>query len=253
MAQKTAKNKTGTMILGAVAIVLVIIGLVSVVRFGIGTVRNLTSDEKLKAEYETYLAPVIMNDPKAFDDVTRADQSELISISIWSYLKGIQPDDLEYVDEGMLVPKEEVEKTFISLFSTDVKPTHMTVDGGEGLEFVYDETRSAYIIPITGITPTYTPDVVDISKKGTTVILTVGYLAGTEWEQSADGSMVAPTPAKYMKISLRETADDVYYISAIQSAVAVDYVTQTQEQVSETTDDTTAAADTTSKAASTAK
>lgn len=230
MSQKTVKNKTGTIILGTIVIILVVIGLVSVIRFGAEKVKNLTDDGELRVKYEEYLAPVIMNDPKAFDDVTRADQNELIGIAIWSYLKGIQPDDLEYVDEGMLLPKENVERTFISLFGTDVKPAHTTVDGGEGVEFVYDETRSAYIIPITGITPIYTPDVVDISKKGTTLILTVGYLAGAEWVQAKDGSMQAPVPAKYMRISLREISEGVYYISAIQSVVAADYVTRTEKQ-----------------------
>lgn len=236
MAEKK-KNKASMTVLGFIIFVLVIIGVVSVVKFSAGTVKNLSSDSRQKERYEKYLSTVVMNDPDMFDDITAADNEQLISIAIWTLLEGDNaPDDYEYVDAGMLVPAADVEKTFTELFSTDVAPTHRSVDGGEALQFKYDATRKAYIVPITGISPIYTPDVIEIDKKGTTVILTVAYLASADWVQEDDGSMTPPTPSKYVRISLREDADGNSYISSIQPAADVDYVTakhteaQTQEE-----------------------
>ena len=228
-------------VLGVIVFALTVIGIVSVVRFSVGTVKNLSSDGKLKEKYEKYLSTVVMNDPDMFDDITAADNEQLISIAIWTLLEGDNaPDDYEYVDAGMLVPAADVEKTFTELFSADVTPSHCTVDGGEALQFKYDATRKAYIVPITGISPIYTPDVIEINKKGTTVILTVAYLAGTDWVQADDGSMVPPTPSKYVKISLREDADGNSYISSIQPAADVDYVTAQHTQETAQEEETTA-------------
>lgn len=240
MAQKK-KGSAGSVILGAAVLLLVAIGLFSSVRAGIGAVKRLSGDTKLIEEYEKLLSPVIMNDPSAFDDISRADNEQLLSIAIWSLLESeLTPDDYEYVDEGMLVPKADVEKSFVRLFGTDVSPKHGTVDGGEGIAFTYDETREGYIIPITGATPIYTPDIVKLDKKGTTLVLTVGYLSSTEWTQSADGGLVPPTPSKYMRVSLRENPEGSYYISALQSVTGVDYVTEAESSSQAETEATTA-------------
>lgn len=228
MARRKKRSKTSMTVFGFIIFVLAVIGIVSVVRGSVNTVKNLSDDSGLKEKYEKYLSTVIMNDPDTFDDITGADPKQLISIAIWTLLESdTAPDDYEYVDAGMLVPAADVEKTFTSLFSTDVTPTHCTVDGGEAIEFKYDSTRKAYIVPITGISPVYTPDVIEINKKGTTVILTVAYLASADWEMAKDGSMVPPTPSKYVKVSMREDADGNTYISSIQNAADADYISVT--------------------------
>ena len=62
----------------------------------------------------------------------------------------------------------------------------------------------------------YTAQIYEIEKKGATTYLTVGYIAGGQWVQDANGDIVAPEPDKYMKITLREKGES-YYISAIQA------------------------------------
>ncbi len=242
MANTTKQNKKSTTaIIGFIVIALVVTGFVSIMRYSADALRSLSGNDKKAAQYEEFLAPVIMNDPDTFDDVVHADQKQLISIAIWALLEDdLAPDDYDYVDEGMLIPKSHIEDKFTTLFGTDVVPTHMSVDGGEGVEFIFDETREAYIIPITGITAIYAPDVVEIDKKGTTIILTVGCLANTDWTTDNKGNPVAPTPAKYLRISLRENNDGSFYISAIQSASASDYVTDTTTTTSSSTESTSA-------------
>ena len=129
----------------------------------------------------------------------------------------IEPDKYEYTDSGMLMPQQEVEEKFTSLFGTEVKWNHCTVDGG-GIYFSYSETEEAYVIPITGVTPIYTPKVIDVTQTPSTVILKVGYLASTDWVQDSEGNMVPPEAAKYMKITLGKNSDDSFYIRAIQAS-----------------------------------
>ncbi|MGN1418359.1 MAG: hypothetical protein ACI4W6_03440, partial [Acutalibacteraceae bacterium] len=68
-----------------------------------------------------------------------------------------------------------------------------------------------------GITPIYTPKVMEANEKGNSITLTVGYLAGEDWTQDSEGNMVEPEPAKYVKITLHKTDKNSYYVASIQA------------------------------------
>ena len=216
---KKKKRSKPNLIVGLGVLLLALAGAVSLII----TAGNKISDsiqlknaEKYSA-YEEFIAPVIMNDPDTFDDVTVADPSQLISITIWSLLdSNAEPDKYEYTDEGMLLPQKDVEEKFISLFGNEVKVNHSNVDGG-GIDFKYSEKKKAYLIPITGITPIYTPKVISAKENSSSVELTVGYLSSTDWQQDSDGNMIAPEPGKYMKITLGKNSDESYFVRAIQT------------------------------------
>ncbi|MGN1117021.1 MAG: hypothetical protein ACI4RU_00265, partial [Acutalibacteraceae bacterium] len=158
----------------------------------------------------------------------------LISISIWSLLKGdINPDSFENKNGGMLVPVSLIEEEFTKLFGKDVTPVHQTVEGGEGIQFEYSKKDNGYIVPITGINALYSPMIADVSEKGSSTILTVGYLASEDWRQAENGDMIAPEPVKYMKIYLRKNGDD-FYISSIKQTDALETVTTQQTESTET-------------------
>lgn len=217
---KTKNRKTLNYIVGAIVMLFVIIGVVSTVVFLTGRVKKLTDNSEKLSEYKSFISSVIMNDPATFDDVSVADQSQLLGIAIWEILRNNpDPDKYKYSDGDMLLPKAEVEESLIRLFGTDVKINHTTVDGG-GIEFKYSDKKGCYVIPITGVAPIYTPKIIEANKKLNSVILTVGYLAGEDWKQDKNGNMVEPEPAKYMKITLRMNSDKTYYVSAIQSTDA---------------------------------
>ncbi len=241
MAQKNKKN-TLNLIVGIVVIVLAFVGLFNIIGSCIQGISNAFDNSDELEEYKSFVAPVIMNDPSTFDDVINADQKQLMSISMWSLLSGdIDPDSFEYTDNGMLVGKTLVEEEFVRLFGTDVVPVHQTVDGGDGIQFEYDSEKEAYIVPITGITAVYSPTIADVSEKGSTIILTVGYLASNDWTRDTDGNMVPPEPTKYMRIYLRDNGDS-YYISSIKDVDALEVVT-TEAEESTSEEDNTAAED----------
>lgn len=230
MAEEKNKKNTGNLIIGIAVTILALIGALTIIT---GVVKGISSSVKKSDGYESYkqlIAPVIMNDPDAFDDVINANQSQLISISIWSLLKGdIDPDSFESKKGGMLVPVTLIEEEFTKLFGKDVTPTHQTVEGGQGIQFEYSKSDKAYIVPITGITALYSPTITEVSEKGSSTILTVGYLASEDWRQDENGDMIAPEPVKYMKIYLRKNGDD-YYISSIKQTNTLETATTQKDK-----------------------
>lgn len=233
--------------LGLIIAVLTVIGFMTVLLAGIGGVKNAVLKLKNIDEYNTLLTPVVMNDPSMFDDISKADSAQLIDISIWSILKSnLSPDKYTYQEGNMIIPEADVTAEYTRLFGTDREPVHQTV-AGYGYEFEYNSTDKTYLIPLTGITPTYTPDVVEVNKKSNTVVLTVALLSADGWAQGSDGKMVAPEPDKYIKVTLRET-DNGYYISAMQSTSAPETATTQISQQTTAAETTTEAPQTETQA-----
>lgn len=223
MSNKNSKQKWAFPV-GLIVVLLAAIGLATVVVAGVKGVGSAIDKTKGYEEYEKLLTPVVLIDPDSFDDITSADMSQLMEITIWSLLKNdVAPDSFESNDSGLAIPKSAVEKEFVNLFGTEVKPVHGTIEG-YGIDFTYDNTTETYTVPLTGVTPIYTPDVVKISKTTDTVVLTVACIAGNAWEQGENGEMVAPTPDKYIRITLRENEDNLF-ISAIQNTTAPETAT----------------------------
>lgn len=215
---KSIKRKLAFPI-GLIVVLLALTGLVTVVVSVVNLVDSAIVKSKNYEQYEAYFVPVVHIDPTTFDDVTKADMNELIEISIWSLLKSDNtPDKFPTNENGLAIPKAEVEKEFFELFGSEITPTHGNIEG-YGIDFLYDSVTGIYTVPLTGVTPIYTPDVVEVQKSTDTVVVTVACLAGDAWAQAENGEMVAPSPDKYLKITLRET-DGNLFISAIQNTSA---------------------------------
>lgn len=212
------KNKFAFPI-GVIALILAIVGAVTVVKFTMGSVKNITDNSAKKAEYEKFLKPVVMFDPDPFDDLTQADVPQLVNSAVWALLMSDGgTEQYAFANGGMIVPQEDIEKYFVELFGTeiDLASMHSSIDMS-GYEITYDSAMKSYIIPVTGIESAYVPKVYEIEKQGSSVILTVGYIGNKAWAQVADGEYAAPEPDKYMKITLRERSGGMY-ISSIQAA-----------------------------------
>ncbi len=204
--------------LGLLAVVLAIIGAVTVVNFAVDKVQLLTDRTAEKAEYEKFLKPVVMFDPDPFDDLGQADITQLLNSAVWALLTDeTNSDKYEYLEGGLKVPQADIEAKFISLFGTeiDIASMHTLLDMSV-YDISYDSTLQCYIIPVTGVETAYTPKVFEIKEQGSTVILTVGYIGNEVWAQIDSPDSYVPEPDKYMEITLRER-DDNYYIAAIKA------------------------------------
>ena len=230
---KAKKNKLAFPV-GVIAAVLAVIGLITVIRFSADTVKNLANNSAEKAEFEKMLAPVVMFDPDPFDDLTQADVSQLLNSAVWALLMSDEGADKYPYSEGenigIIVPQADIEKYFISLFGNeiDIASMHSSLDMSE-YDISYNAALKSYILPITGIESAYTPKVYDIEKKGSSLILSVGYIGNKAWVQVADGEFSAPEPDKFMKITIRER-DGGRYISSIQATDVQEVIGTTQRR-----------------------
>jgi hypothetical protein len=244
---KAKKSKGGKNSLafpiGVIASILALIGLISVISFGINTVKNISDKTAEKKEYETILAPVVMFDPDPFDDLTQADVSQLLNCAVWSLLMSPEGTDKYSYSEGenfgLEVPQKDIETHFINLFGTEIDIASMfsSIDMSE-YDILYDAALQSYILPITGVESAYTPKVYSIEKQGNSDILTVGYIGNKAWVQIADGEYQAPEPDKYMKITFRERSGGMY-VSSIQAVDGQEIIGTTERKTEPVTEETT--------------
>ena len=221
---KTKRNKKN-LTAGIIITILSLVGLITIISSCISGISNMFDKSSKIEEYKSFLTPIVMNDPSPFDDVINADQGQLISMAIWSLLSSdIDPNSFRYSEKGMLIDIALVEEEFVKLFGKDVAPLHQTVDGGDGVQFEYNKEEKAYLVPITGISALYSPMIADINEKGSSTILTVGYLAQEDWKIDSKGNMIPPEPVKYMNVYLRKNGDS-YYISSIKQTDSLEVVT----------------------------
>ena len=73
--------------LGLLMAVLSITGLVTILVAGVNGISSVKDKIDNIEKYNTMLTPVVMNDPSVFDDISKADMSQLIDISVWAIIK----------------------------------------------------------------------------------------------------------------------------------------------------------------------
>lgn len=223
--KKTHKRShKGAFVLGLILVLFAAFGAYKAVSFAVGKISDVRTGASKFAEYEAFLEPFVVIDPAPFDDISGADPTDLldaaISAMIYESDKMNTYDIFEGEVTGLLVPQGDVQAYFIRLFGNEVHLDHKAV-ADSFYNVIYNSEKKAYILPITSVDPTYTPKVYNMEKTGSSITLTVGYIIGSEWAQLENGNYVAPEPAKYMKITLRE-ADDGYHIGSLRNSEAVE-------------------------------
>ncbi len=222
--KKTKKRHIGSFILGFAVIAFSVFGAIEAVRFVVDKTSAVTSSASKNAEYEEFLEPFVLIDPSPFDDVSTADPVDLLDAAVSALIFHSDKINTYEVFEGeitgLLVPQADVESFFVHLFGNETVLSHTAVtDSFYGT--VYNSEKKAYIIPITGIDPLYTPKVYDVKKTGSSITLKIGYIIGSEWAQIENGEYTAPSPAKYMNITLREDSNG-YHIGSLSNASSLD-------------------------------
>ena len=226
-AEKKTENQNNTnkrypdkigMFLGVIVSVFAVVGVVLTVWNTVRYISKSAVESGQYAEYNEYLTPIVAVDIDAFDDITSADKEQLLNAAIWSILSDeTTPDTYKYSGGYMLIPAADIEKAYGAIFGPEAANaiTHMTVQGYNSV-FEYNATDSVYKIPVTTISPVYTPRVTDVTKSGTALVVTADLLAAESWMKDEEGNFVAPEPDKVVKITLRELQGS-YFINAIQT------------------------------------
>ena len=217
--EKKPRRSAGSLIVGVIVILLAAYGVYQLASMGVSwyRTRNAEKENADTALLYDYIIPAAAIDVSPFEDVTAADMRELVEMSVWAVLNsGLDPTQYQYSSDALMLPEAQVTAAFIRFFGTERTIQHVTVEG-YGYQFTYDAAGHVYQIPLTTITPLYTPVITETEYKGDSTVLTVGYLNAALYEtDSVTGQLKTPEPDKYVKVTLRAASTGTY-ISSIRS------------------------------------
>ena len=215
MSKKARRRKySAAMPIGGVFVLLAVIGLITVIVFGVRATENLIDNSKQKEEFERIILPVLMFDPVPFEDPNEMGNLPLLRASIWSAI--LDNSEKYLVGDGNMVsvPQSDVDVACAKLFGSSVTLQHQGFEDYLSM-YSYDESTKTYYVPVD-VTALYTPQVEEITRNGDTFELLVGYVAPTnQWIQSLSGDTTEPSPSKYMIYEL-ERVDDNYQLVGIK-------------------------------------
>ena len=224
---------------GLAVIVLAVIGFISVILGGFRLGGRVIDNTKEKEMFAWKIYPLMIFDPAAFDDPNQLDGVFLLKTALWKTLLENRMK-YSYNDDGMLVvPVSDLNVAAKSLYGDTVKLNHQTFSEGYEYYYIYDESVSAYLVPVMGQTAEYAPEVVKISRTEGTYTLLVGYATpSTLWNMDTEGNLGETAPTKYMYYDLKKLGRDSYIITAVREVpadeVPEDANSGAQQQLNET-------------------
>ena len=229
------QRRRGRQALGLLVTLLVIVGLVTVLRAGVGLVANLFDDTAQKQEYEDKLEGLVLFDPMPFDGIENIDDLTLREAAVWGCIYSIQETQGGFDNyntdpdtEQLLLPSLDVDAYLAKLLGSGFQLTHRSFEM-EDMTIEFDDATQCYKIPVTGSVGYYRAVVTRLFKKGGRLHVTVGYIPTA----STDDSIINPssdTPTKYMDY-LFERQSGSWYLTGLTES----------ETKAESTDSTSAA------------
>ncbi len=210
--------KASSAAVGIIISVFAVVGIIFLINYGVDYYKENSAKAKEIEKFNQYLTPAAAVDLDEFDDITDADSSSLIDAAIWSILsKSTTPDTYSYTSDGyMKIPLNDVKSALDSMFGPEAVNSveYQNVTGNDYV-FIYDSSASEYKIPVTSLTPIYTPDVTDVSKSGDIITVTCGYISYASWDSDSNGNITKPDPDRIVKFTLRQLSGN-YYISSVR-------------------------------------
>lgn len=190
--EKTDEKRRWAVPLGAFLLVLILGAIAAGIGFGIKEIYDHVQANKAAtyASYEVFLQPVVLFDPQPFDDISQAQNQDLLKASYWAaQLKWNQSDqELEPYrspQTGVVrfkMPQEEILSQAERLFDRTVQMESFTIDG---VTFEYSQEEQCIFVPVTSHIGLYSPRVTDVKKENGQTVLTVQYIADSEVNRDA--------------------------------------------------------------------
>lgn len=156
-------------VLGAVSLLLALIGLFTVLGWVISALRSALDDSGRRASYADLLYGMVMLDPLPFDDVNDVDPGVFKQAAIWGTVYEIQKDggSLDQYERdpdtgSAMIPKLEIDTYIANLLGPDYPITDGSFSTDEFV-YQYNEEKQCYLVPVTSSVAQYTPEVEKIS------------------------------------------------------------------------------------------
>ena len=227
------QRRRGRQALGLLITILVLVGVVTVLRAGVGLVANLFDDTAQKQEYEDKLEGLVLFDPMPFDGIENIDDLTLREAAVWGCIYNIQETQGGFDNyntdpdtEQLLLPSVEVDAYLARLVGPSFKLTHRSFEM-EDMTIEFDESSQCYKIPVTGTVGYYRAVVTKLFKRSGQLHVTVGYIPTS----STDDSIInqsSDTPTKYMDYLFERQSGSWYLTGLTESETKPDSAASTE-------------------------
>lgn len=218
-ARRRGRRRYGVAV-GSLVLLLALTGVVFIVgTLGKQIYSAATDDSKLRA-YDTFLTPVVMQDPQPFASPDKAPDDLVLNASLWKAITANNGTNYtEYDDAGkVLVPLGDVVQACRDLFGPNCQLQPKTP--AQETFFTYDSEENKFHVALYSSDSTFMPYTVKASKQGDSIVLRVGYVSPSDtWRTQTSSTVSGPKPTKYMNYVLKtDTATNKEYIYAVQAA-----------------------------------
>ncbi len=206
---------------------LVLVGMLTVLRAGVGAVAKLFDDTAQKQEYEDKLEGLVLFDPMPFDGIENIDDLTLREAAVWGCVYSIQETQGGFDNyntdpdtEQLLLPSVDVDAYLAKLVGPSFQLTHKSFEM-EDMTIEFDETTQCYKIPVTGSVGTFRATVTRLFKKDGLLHVTVGYIPTQNAVMTAS-SNTSDTPTKYMDYLFSRQSGSWYLTGLTESETKPD-------------------------------
>ena len=209
---RISKKERNVTILGLLVTVFVIIGLVTTIKVGYETTRDIISQKTRKEELAMEIFPLVIVDIPEFEDPKNLDNSAIIASSIWALIVDEEDKSKYPTDDlgAMYIPDADVEVYIRKLFGSEVPIKHQTVDNSS-VQMIYDLQTKTYVVDSTPKFLPYTPRIDKISTEGDIYTLQVSYiLPDAMWNMNTGRE---PTVDKIMEYRLKRSKESYQMLS----------------------------------------
>ena len=208
---------------GIVVTILALVGVVSLVIFGIGAIARLNDTTQLKKDIYYFLEPVLYYNPTPFENINETEQDAFLNaaayrVSLAEQIRMLVDKDENCAypvdDQGrIVVPALEIENAYHTLFGSNAPLTHRTVEEG-GL--TYSEGDNSYYVPFETLTSGYKVVIADVDRQAGAYVVKVGFVANADIPYDEHGNLMEPTAAMatYFQTYTLTLNGPTYYISA---------------------------------------
>ena len=211
---KGGKRK-GYLILGALMMILAVIGLISTVSFTVDKVKAFADNTQQKTEFARFIYPVVICDPAPFGQSVKLRSDTVITAAIWEIILYEDKSKYDSDFDMIIVPELDVEQHAAKLFGTGLSIKHQSILGAD-VQFYYNEDIKSYRIPANPKYFTYSPYIEDITRVGESYTITVGYVSPTPAWLTLTGDET-PKPEKYVNYIVQKRGDE-YTLLGIQQS-----------------------------------
>lgn len=153
--------------------------------------------------YDDMIWPVVMQDPKPFDESNPPDKETMLKASLWKLAMNRNNMNESWNEKSQLVlPKSDVESAGKKLFGKEPDFSGLTQKGSGFYKF--DDSKNAFLVePISG-TDGFLPHTVNACHEGDDVVLKVGYVSPKNQFNSEMNKVFNNKVEKYAKYRLKK-------------------------------------------------